>query len=81
MIKYGTTYSYSAPATRTITSNKVFIASDITSSLDEDNQVLYTYKLTEYTKDEYISLLSDNLEQQILETQLALCDIYEELGG
>ena len=81
MIKYDTTFSYSAPSTRTITSDKVFIASDITSLLDEEDKVVYSYKLTEYTKDEYIALISDNLEQQILDTQMALCDIYEELGG
>lgn len=81
MIKHDTTFSYSAPSKRIITSNKVFITSDITSLLDEDEQVIYSYKLTEYDKDEYIALISDNLEQQILDTQMALCDIYEELGG
>lgn len=40
----------------------------------------YEFNQTEYTKDEYISLLSERntiLENQVTDTQLALCEVYE----
>ena len=45
---------------------------------------LYSYNEIQYDKDEYIKLLSeqnDTLEQQLTDTQLALCDVYEMIGG
>ena len=44
---------------------------------------LYQYNEIQYTKDEYIHLLSEkniSLEAEITSTQLALCDVYEMLG-
>ena len=44
---------------------------------------LYQYNEVQYTKDEYIHLLSEkniSLEAEITSTQLALCDMYEMLG-
>lgn len=44
---------------------------------------LYQYNEVQYTKDEYIHLLSEkniSLEAEITSTQLALCDVYEMLG-
>ena len=44
---------------------------------------LYSYDEIQYTKDEYITLLSEEsstLKQQILDTQLALCEIYESFS-
>lgn len=44
---------------------------------------LYQYNEVQYTKDEYIRLLSENntsLEKEITSTQLALCSVYELLG-
>ena len=44
---------------------------------------LYQYNEIQYTKDEYIHLLSEkniSLEAEITGTQLALCDVYEMLG-
>ena len=37
-----------------------------------------------YTKDEYIKLMAEKnaeLESQLTDTQLALCDVYEMIGG
>ena len=41
---------------------------------------LFQYHEIQYNKDEYIKLLSeknDSLDQQLTDTQLALCEIYE----
>ncbi|MCF2641142.1 hypothetical protein I6E50_01790 [Roseburia hominis] len=45
---------------------------------------LYTCREIQYTKDEYISLMAeknDALNEQLLETQEALCNVYELLDG
>ncbi|MCI9641280.1 MAG: hypothetical protein HFJ98_00570 [Eubacterium sp.] len=44
----------------------------------------YEYNQTQYSKDEYILLLSEenkNLENMLTDTQLALCDVYEMMEG
>jgi len=46
----------------------------------EDEEGLFEYHEIQYEKDEYIKLLSeknDSLDQQLTDTQLALCEIYE----
>lgn len=48
----------------------------------EEERIEYEYNEIQYDKDEYIQkLIADNneLQQQIVDTQLALCDLYE--GG
>lgn len=43
----------------------------------------FEYDLTQYTKDEYISMIDEknaSLETQVTDTQLALCEVYELLG-
>lgn len=57
---------------------------EVTASDEEREYTEYEYNQKQYTKDEYIQLLYDNnteLAQQITDTQLALCDVYEMLGG
>ena len=42
----------------------------------------YEFDQTRYTKDEYIKLIKDKnaeLEAQVTDTQLALCEIYERV--
>ena len=44
----------------------------------------YEYDQIQYSKDEYILLLSEenkNLENMLTDTQLALCDVYEMMEG
>ena len=44
----------------------------------------YEYNQTQYSKDEFIRLMSEqnkNLEDKLTDTQLALCDVYEMIGG
>ena len=62
----------------------VYVHSDIQQILeDKDGKPvtnLFQYREIQYNKDEYIKLLSeknDSLGQQLTNTQLALCEIYE----
>lgn len=57
----------------------VWVAEDIRQTGGE-----WVYTLTQYEKDEYIKLMVDKnaaLEEQLTDTQLALCDVYEMIGG
>ena len=87
MINYGIQHGSVSPQPVEITATSVFLASNIQKVSRELNSYTieeYEYELTSYTKDEYIAKLSqDNaaLQQQVLETQLALCDLYESLEG
>ena len=80
MINHGIVYGSTRPQPTEITVQSVFVASEI----EEYEQVLdehviqgYKYNLMEYTKDEYIRVL----ESGLLDTQSALCEIYEILAG
>ena len=86
MKSYGKTRSTDAPLKVEVTASKVFVASNIEEVTVEDEQgtrIEFQYDLTEYEKDEYIRMMSDKndeIEQQVTDTQLALCDVYEMLG-
>lgn len=57
----------------------VWVAEDIREDGDE-----WAYTLTQYEKDEYIKLMDEKsaaLDAQLTDTQLALCDVYEMMGG
>jgi hypothetical protein len=57
----------------------VWVAEDI-----RENGGEWTYTLTQYEKDEYIKLMDEKsaaLDAQLTDTQLALCDVYEMMGG
>lgn len=55
----------------------------IEGNIGSDNEFIgFEYDETQYTKDEYIKLLSeknDSLEQQLTDTQLALVEVYETI--
>lgn len=86
MINYGLQKSAVEPKAVEITESKVFIATEIelvTVIMDEQEVQEYQFNLVEYDKDEYIKIISEKneeLEQQMTDTQLALCDIYEMLA-
>ena len=45
---------------------------------------LFTYNEIQYDKDEYIAILAqqnEKLDKDLTNTQLALCEIYEAIGG
>ena len=85
MIDYGTQRSTVKPLELELTETKVFVASNITSVNEPDTEdqpgfTGYEFDLVEYDKDEYIKLQAENnaaLEQQMTDTQLALCEVYE----
>lgn len=58
----------------------VWINTDIHEISVEDKKgshIEYEYNQIQYSKDEYIKLLEDKLT----DTQMALCDIFEMIGG
>lgn len=64
--------------------NTVYVHSNITPIESSDEcPNLYEYDEIQYDKDEYIKIMSEqnnDLAQQITDTQLALCDVYELLS-
>ena len=70
-----------------VNKNTVYVHTNIVQATDKDGNVidnLYIYDEVQYTKDEYIKLISDKnetLEKEVTETQLALCELYESLGA
>ena len=86
MKNHGRVRSTVEPLELEITASKVFVASDIeeiTVTMEEDTHVEFQFNLIEYDKDEYIRMMSDkneSLEQELTNTQIALCDVYEMIG-
>ena len=88
MTDYGRTRSTVRPEEKVIDDFSVWIASDIQEVSeegvgDQEGFTGYEYNLVQYGKDEYIKMIDDknaSLEQQMTDTQLALCDVYEMLG-
>lgn len=85
MIDYGIQRSTVVPSELELTETKVFVYSNIVSisevgTEEQPGFVGYEFNLVEYDKDEYIKLqVQQNtaLEQQITDTQIALCEVYE----
>lgn len=88
MKQYGTQRSTVKPEDVEITESRVFSYEDITEikvkNPESDNEVtMYEFTLTEYDKDEYIRIQAEknaSLEEQMTQTQVALCDVYEMLA-
>lgn len=80
MINHGTVRSMIQPEERVIDDFSVWTAENITTVTveDEDGETHteYEYTLKQYGKDEYIS----QLDNQLTDTQLALCEVYELLA-
>lgn len=58
--------------------------SEITITDESGEHTEYEFNQIQYTKDEYIKLMSEqnqNLENELTDTQIALCDVYELIGG
>ena len=85
MKEYGLTKSAVEPQAVEITETKVFVATDIeqvTSNIDDQEVQEWQFNFFEYEKDEYIKIISEKnleLETELTDTQLALCDVYEML--
>ena len=71
-----------------LTETKVFVSTDITEVNEPGTDerpgfVGYEFNLVEYDKDEFIKNQSEknvDLEEQVTQTQMALCDLYESVG-
>lgn len=89
MIDYGRQRSTLEPQAVEITATKVFVATDVqaVSEAATDGQeafVGWEYDLVEYDKDEYIQTLAAKTaaqEADLTAAQLALCEVYEMIGG
>ena len=79
MKDYGTVQSAVRPEEKVVDEYSVWVNTDIAETADG-----WEYHMVQYTKDEYIKLMVDKnaaLEEQLTDTQLALCDVYEMIGG
>ena len=87
MKNHGQTRSMDEPLAVEVTASKVFVTSNveqITVQDEEGSHTEYQYDLMEYDKDEYIHMMTEkdsNMEQELTDTQIALCDVYEMLLG
>lgn len=57
---------------------------EITVTDENGSHTEYEYNQAQYSKDEYIKLMSEQnkaLENELTDTQIALCDIFEMIGG
>ena len=70
-----------------VNKDTVYVHANIVQATDEDGNVvdgLYVYDEVQYTKDEYIQIMAEKnsqLEQEVIDTQLALCELYESVGA
>ena len=87
MTELGKQKSTVRPQDVEILETKVFVASNIeevTETIGEEEFNGFQFDLTEYSKDEYIQMLNEkntSLEGQITDAYMALCDVYELVGG
>ena len=85
MINYGRVKSITKPEYLVVDEYSVWVSSDVVEIEDvtgEEVFVGYEYDMVQYSKDEYIKLISENnetLKQQLIDTQLALLELYEGL--
>ena len=79
MTDYGIVKSEIRPEAKVVDEYSVWVNTDIAETTDG-----WEYYMVQYTKDEYIKLMDEKnteLESQLTDTQLALCDVYEMMGG
>ena len=79
MTDYGIVKSTVRPEAKVVDEYSVWVNTDISEINDG-----WEYHMVRYTKDEYIKLIGEKnteLESQLTDTQLALCDVYEMIGG
>ena len=79
MTDYGIVKSEIRPEAKVVDEYSVWVNTDIAETADG-----WEYHMVQHTKDEYIKLIGEKnteLESQLTDTQLALCDVYEMIGG
>lgn len=88
MIDYGKQRSTVEPLELELTETRVFVSSNIIpvnepGTEEQPGFVGWEFDLIEYTKDEYIKIQAEknaDLENEITQAQLAMCEIYEMMG-
>ncbi len=86
MIDYGTVRSTAKPEGKVIDDYSVWVNTGIKEIkvADENGErTEYEFNQLQYSKEEYIKLIdakNASLEEELTNTQLALCDVYEMLG-
>ena len=87
MVNHGKVRSAEAPEAVVVDEYSVWVAANVQEVTVPDEQgtrTEYEFDLTQYGKDEYIhSMINANaeLENELNNTQLALCDVYELIMG
>ena len=87
MIEYKNIRSTVKPENKVIDDYSVWVNTDIKEvdvKTDEEIHTEFEFNQVRYTKDEYINLIDNKnteLEKQVTNTQLALCDVYEMIGS
>lgn len=87
MTEYKNVQSTIKPKEMEIDEYSVWVSKDIrerTVTDENGSHTEYEYNQTQYSKDEYIKLMSEQnkaLENELTDTQIALCDIFEMIGG
>lgn len=87
MFDYGTVRSTVEPEEKVVDDLSVWVNTDITPIQEGEGDEAFTgfeYHQVQYSKDEYIKMLDEknaSLESQATDMQLALCDVYEMIGG
>jgi hypothetical protein len=86
MVDYGIVRSTVKPEEKVIDEFSVWVNTDISEIEvlhEDDTHTEFEYHQVQYSKEEYIKLIdakNADLEQELTNTQLALCDVYEMLG-
>lgn len=87
MVDYGTVRSMVEPEAKVVDEFSVWVNTDIVPVREgEGDEVFIGFKFrqVQYSKDEYIKMIDEKnayLESQATDLQLALCDVYEMIGG
>ena len=83
MIVYKAVRSFSRPEDIRFDEKSVWVSTNIREVavvIEGEEYTEYEFDQTRYTKDEYIKLIDEKnaqLEAQVTDTQLALCEVYE----
>lgn len=80
MTDYGIVRSTVKPEPIKIDEYSVWINTDI-RPVEEETFTGYSYHMVQYDKDEYIMLQQQKIDEEITNTQLALCEIVEGMEG
>lgn len=87
MVDYGTVRSTVQPEAKVVDDLSVWVNTDIVPIQEGEGDESFTgfeYHQVQYSKDEYIKMIDEkntSLETQATDIQLALCDVYELIGG